>query len=170
MEIKLSEGKDINAIMEIIKDAQELLASQNIDQWQNAYPNIAQIKEDIHNKNSFVICKKHEIIASLMFSTKIEHTYNEIDGKWLSAEKSKYGVIHRLAVSKHHHKKGIAKFIFTYFENLLSTLEINSMKIDTHPDNITMQTLLKKMNYIYCGVIYLEDNDKRFAYEKILKK
>ena len=39
MNLLRAKKKDLKGIMDIIKDAQELLANQNIDQWQNGYPN-----------------------------------------------------------------------------------------------------------------------------------
>lgn len=41
------------------------------------------------------------------------------------------------------------------------------IKVDTHEENISMQKLLKKNNFKYCGIIYLEDKSKRIAFEKI---
>lgn len=43
---------------------------------------------------------------------------------------------------------------------------IHSIKIDTHKDNKAMQRVLKKNNFTYCGIIYLEDNSERIAFEK----
>ena len=42
------------------------------------------------------------------------------------------------------------------------------MRIDTHEENLGMQGLLKKLGYHHCGVIYLENNDKRLAFEKLI--
>ena len=39
--------------------------------------------------------------------------------------------------------------------------------MDTHEDNISMQRLLEKNNFKYCGIIYLEDGNKRIAFEKL---
>ena len=38
---------DLNAIMNIISQAQNYLKEQGIDQWQNGYPNRQTIKKDI---------------------------------------------------------------------------------------------------------------------------
>ena len=51
MKIRLSKTKDIPQIIAIIDDAKTYLAGQNIDQWQNGYPNTEQIENDIKNKN-----------------------------------------------------------------------------------------------------------------------
>jgi len=45
---------------------------------------------------------------------------------------------------------------------------IHSIKIDTHEQNISMQRLLDKNGFQYCGVIFVADQSPRVAYEKIL--
>ena len=42
--------------------------------------------------------------------------------------------------------------------------------MDTHGDNKVMQSLLTKLGFIYCGTIYVEEDDyPRLAYEKLNK-
>ena len=91
-----------------------------------------------------------------------------IEGNWKTKNNATYGVIHRMAVSNKFRGKGIAKFIFFQCEQFLKQNNIKSMRIDTHEKNLGMQGLLKKLGYHYCGVIYLENNDKRLAFEKLI--
>ena len=51
------------------------------------------------------------------------------------------------AVSSKFRNKGVAKFIFEQCEQLLLKNHIDSMRIDTHQDNLAMQGLLKKLKY-----------------------
>ena len=162
--------EDIPAILAIINDAKALLKSLNINQWQNGYPNKAQILQDIANNESFVVVNDtHTIMATTMFTCKPEPTYKTIkDGKWLIDENLPYGVIHRLAMKKEYRGLGIAQFIFKEFHNQLKKNHIKSLKIDTHENNLGMQHLIKKMGYQYCGIIYTSYGDKRLAFEKII--
>jgi hypothetical protein len=78
--------KDLTSIMAIIGDAQEYLKEQNIDQWQNDYPNTDIIINDILNKESYLVKSNSDnVIATAMFSTRLEPTYKVIDGKWMSS-------------------------------------------------------------------------------------
>ncbi|HBN29292.1 MAG TPA: GNAT family N-acetyltransferase, partial [Clostridiaceae bacterium] len=45
---------------------------------------------------------------------------------------------------------------------------VHSIKIDTHRENKSMQRLLKKNGFEYCGIIYLKDKSERIAFEKTL--
>ncbi|MEP0266557.1 GNAT family N-acetyltransferase [Dokdonia sp.] len=154
--------------MDIIHYAQRYLASLNIDQWQDGYPDETQIKKDIENKKSYVVeNKEQQIIATFMFTTTGEPTYTTINGKWLTNTNATYGVIHRIAVAENCTNKGMATTIITHCENQLQKQSIASMRIDTHLDNLGMQHILKKINYSYCGIITLTSNAIRLAYEKI---
>lgn len=169
MKIQLATTADIPRILEIIDDAKALLKSLHIDQWQNGYPNQTQIENDIVNNESFVVLNSdNQIVATTMFSIKGEPTYKVIEGNWIIAESEKYGVIHRLATGKEFRKNGIAQFVFEYFHDFLKQKNIQSLKIDTHQDNHGMQSLVKKLGYQYCGIIYTSYGDKRLAFEKII--
>ena len=160
---------DLPDIMSIIRDAQSLLAAQHIDQWQNGYPTESILLKDIMQKECYVLkSKNYESMATAMFSTRGEPTYSKIEGQWKTETKTKYGVIHRMAVDKNHRGRGLAKFIIASCEQWLLDDKITSMRIDTHKDNLMMQHLLKQQGYNYCGIIYLDNGDKRLAFEKIL--
>lgn len=169
MKIKLSTLKEIPIILEIIEDAKTYLASQNIDQWQNGYPNAAQIENDILNGESFVVINdENQVMATSMFSTNKEPTYKIIEGNWIINEDEIYGVIHRMAIKKEFRKFGLATLLFDEFHLQLVEKNIKSLKIDTHEDNRGMQSLIKKLGYTYCGIIYTNYGDKRLAFEKVI--
>ena len=169
MKIQLTTLKEVPRILEIIEDARTYLASQNIDQWQNGYPNAAQIENDILNGESFVVINdENQVIATSMFSTNKEPTYKIIEGNWIINEDMIYGVIHRMAIKKEFRKFGLATMLFDEFHMQLVEKNIKSLKIDTHEDNIGMQSLIKKLGYTYCGIIYTNYGDKRLAFEKVI--
>ena len=169
MKIQLSTIENIPAIMEIINDAKELLASLKIDQWQNGYPNSEQVEQDILKGESYVVINdENQVIATSMFTTNPEPTYKVIDGNWIIDESKIYGVIHRMAIKKEFRKFGLATFMFHEFHLQLLEKNIKSLKIDTHEENIGMQSLIKKLGYKYCGVIYTSYNAKRLAFEKVV--
>ena len=169
MKIQLSTFEDIPAIIAIINDAKEYLASQKIDQWQNGYPNAEQVANDIKNNESYVVVNdENEVIATAMFTTNPEPTYKIIDGNWNIDENEKYGVVHRMAIKKEFRKFGLATFMFHEFHMQLLEKNIKSLKIDTHEKNLGMQALIKKLGYTYCGIIYTNYHAKRLAFEKVI--
>ena len=169
MRLQLSTTFKHTNILQIINDAKVYLKSKEIDQWQNGYPNQTQIEQDIANNESYVLINdENQVIATSMFSIRPEPTYKVIDGEWKINENEKYGVIHRLAIDKNYRKKGIASYVLKEFHQKLMKQQIRSLKIDTHEDNHEMQYLVKKLGYVYCGIIFTEYNAKRFAFEKVI--
>jgi RimJ/RimL family protein N-acetyltransferase len=169
MELMKSTETDITKIMEIINQAQFTLKQQGINQWQNNYPNKETIIKDIKDNFSYVLLKDMNIVGTVALSFEGEKTYESIfEGQWITNDK--YAVIHRLAVENAHKGSGISSQIIKEIEQHCINKGVNSIKVDTHEENIAMQKMLKKNNFKYCGIIYLEDNSKRFAFEKILSE
>ena len=159
--------EDINNIMKIINEAKEYFRKNKINQWQNGYPNRDTIYTDIKNNSSYVLESKNEILATAMVSFEEDKTYRNIyNGEWVN--NGDYAVIHRIAVSEKSKGNGVASTIIKEVENLCKENKVNSIKIDTHKDNISMQKLLAKNDFKYCGIIYLEDGSERIAFEKII--
>lgn len=158
---------EIDNIMSIIKQAQASLKEQGINQWQDGYPNVKTIRKDVTNKNSYVLIKDNHIIATVAISFYGEKTYDHIyEGEWIS--NNEYAVIHRIAIDNNYKGLGLSSQIFKNIEQLCLNKGIHSIKVDTQEENISMQKLLKKNKFKYCGIIYLEDESKRIAFEKTL--
>lgn len=173
MEFRKSVETDINNIMKIIKQAQVYFKEQGIDQWQNGYPNVETISNDIADKNSYVLLKDNKIVATAAVSFDGESTYDSIyEGGWIT--NNEYAVIHRIAVDNTYKGSGLSSEIIKHVEQLCLNKGVHSIKVDTHEENISMQKLLKKNKFKYCGIIYLEDRSKiedrgkRIAFEKTL--
>lgn len=167
MELRKGNPTDANDILGIIKQAQDYFKIQGINQWQNGYPNLETIKHDIHMGYNYVLLKEKVIIGTVALGFDGEKTYNNIyNGKWRSNQS--YAVIHRLAVDSEYKGSGIASIIINKIEELCIKSKIKSIRVDTHKDNRSMQNLLHKNGFVYCGIILLEDKSERLAYEKIL--
>ena len=167
MEFRRSTEIDINSIMGIINQAQTYFKEQGINQWQNNYPNIKTIKDDINSNNSYVLLKDDCVVATVAVSFDGEKTYDKIyEGEWVS--NNEFAVIHRIAVDNLYKGLGVSSEIIKNVERLCLSRNIHSIKVDTHEENVPMQELLKKNKFNYCGIIYLECGDKRIAFEKTL--
>lgn len=167
MKFRKAVETDIKYTMNIIKQAQNYFKEQGIDQWQDNYPNIETIKNDVNNGESYVLLKENNIVATVAVSFNGEKNYETIyEGKWLTS--GEFAVIHRIAVDNSYKGLGLASEIIKSVEKLCLNNEVHSIKIDTHEENMSMQNLLKKNGFKYCGIIYLEDKSERIAFEKIL--
>ncbi|MGI6664753.1 MAG: GNAT family N-acetyltransferase [Christensenellaceae bacterium] len=98
---------DLEEIATLIEEARGFLKEQGINQWQGEYPNKESAAEDIESGAGYVIEENGEIVAVAALLFGEEPNYKEIDGAWLSDEA--YATIHRVAVSRHHRGKGLAR-------------------------------------------------------------
>lgn len=162
-----SKESDLSEIMRIIQSAQDYFKSQGINQWQNGYPNENSILADIQNGNSYVLKEGEIILGTMALIFGIEKTYETIhEGQWHNDDD--YAVIHRVAVSPLYKGKGISWDLMRQAEMACLELGVKTIRVDTHEINEPMKGLLKKLEYKYCGIIYLLDGQKRVAYDKIL--
>lgn len=151
---------DLDFIMSIINEAKDYLKDNNVNQWQDAYPNKEILFKDINNDELYVI-KDNDLIIGVFALSNYEETYNKIyEGNWASDKD--YTVIHRLAISNAYKGKGVTKFIFDYLKD-----KYNYIRVDTHRDNIAMNKCLINNGFIYRGIIYLnrDGDNKRNAYD-----
>ncbi|MBQ8306916.1 MAG: GNAT family N-acetyltransferase [Blautia sp.] len=164
MKIRRSTEKDFDRMMEIYGYARKFMAEHgNPNQWgPTNWPPEELIHRDIRDRNSYVcVNDKGTVIGTFfyVFGEDIEPTYREItEGGWL--DDSPYGVVHRIAGDGS--ERGIGAFCINWAYE-----KCGHLRIDTHGDNTVMQKLLKKLGFVHCGTIYVEeDNDPRLAFEK----
>ena len=164
MIIRHATEHDFARMMEIYSFARRFMAEHgNPNQWgPTQWPPEGLIRNDIRDGNSYVCVNKDGIVIGTFYfiqGTDIEPTYRNItEGAWL--DDSSYGVVHRIAGDGS--EKGIGAFCINWaFE------QCGHLRIDTHGDNIVMQNLLKKLGFVHCGTIYVEEDDyPRLAFEK----
>lgn len=167
MHFRKAVGGDADRIMEIIRQAQRYFRENGIDQWQNGYPNPDVVMNDIKNENNYVLLKCGSIIATAVVSFDGEETYGSIyEGNW--AGSGSYAVIHRIAVEQSMKGSGIAAVMMGNIETLCRKAGMQSIRVDTHRDNRSMQRMLSKNGFQYCGIIYLKDGSERLAFEKLI--
>lgn len=167
--IRHTTEEDLHAVMAIIERAQEDFRGRGIDQWQNGYPNEQVIRGDIERGESYVVCAEDRVIATAMITFAPDPNYAVIyDGEWLLPEAACYATIHRIAVDLDERGRGVAEWIVRQVERMCRKRGVESLRIDTHRDNGSMQRVAEKCGLTHCGTILLADGAERLAYEKIM--
>jgi GNAT superfamily N-acetyltransferase len=168
LKIRRAKLLDIDGIMPIIYNAQKYLAAQDIDQWQNSFPNENVIKNDIQNAEAYVICDGETLAAYFAFFTPPEPAYKNIEnGRWL-IDTENYCAMHHVAVSGDYRGRGLAHMIYKKCEERAREGGFDSLRVDTHEDNKIMRHTAEANGFVYCGVVYYNENMKRIAFEKSL--
>lgn len=160
-EIRPAASGDLPEINRIYDTARDYMKhSGNPKQWSGGYPWPELLDNDIKKRQMFVMSVNGIIYGVFTFIIGIDPNYMEIEnGAWQNDEP--YGVIHRIASDGKH--PGIFKaclaFCLAYTDNI---------RIDTHADNVKMQTVLADNGFVKCGTIYVQDgvsnHSPRIAY------
>jgi len=173
MIFRKSNAQDIDKMMDIVNDAKSLLKSQNINQWQSGYPNRLLLEQDIRDGIGYVLCDGGDIVGMCAITFGADESYYKIDGHW-KTNNSNYAVVHRMAVASNKHNQGLGVKIYQEAEKLAIKQNVQSIRADTHQDNIAMQKTMKKSGFEPCGIIYIkggeENGHPRLAMEKIIVK
>ena len=166
MIFRKAEIKDIDTIEQIMLAASGRLGAAGIDQWQRGYPNRTSVERDVADGVGYVVCDNEQIVAygAIIFTGEV--AYNDLTGgEWLTA--GDYAVVHRLCVAADRVGQGWSRCFMQCAEQLAQENSLPSIRIDTHPDNQIMQSLISSLGFTYCGDVVIES--RRLAYEKILQ-
>lgn len=159
--------EDIEPIWEILQAAIQRRKEMGSTQWQDGYPNLEQVNEDIAKGRGYVFKNQNKIVAYAAFIMNDEPAYSNIVGQWLSEDD--FLVIHRVAVSSAELGKGYGRRLLLKAEEVALKNNIRSIKIDTNFDNYAMLHILEQLDYTFCGLVYLRGQERQ-AFEKILRQ
>ena len=162
MEIRLAFPNEVDAIMQVIEEAQKCLADAGSTQWQNGYPNTETIIDDIISGQAYVALEEGELLAYAAVTKSPEKAYEAIyDGNWEGKE-AEYLVFHRIAVASDVQGQGVAQ---TFLEGLIEGFDYLDFRSDTHDQNKVMQHIFEKLGFKQVGKVPVDG--ERLAYQKI---
>ena len=174
MKLRQATMADFDHIMEILKDGANQLAERGVDQWQGEYPSPDQIKEDIENGWAYLaVSQDGETVGAIAIVPAPDHSYDNLKGRWL-LDTNNYVVIHRVAIHSNHAGNGYATKLLTEVIDQIrdNYLNIDSIRIDTHEDNLAMQHLIDKMGFTKVGELHgvYRPNEISYVYENVREK
>lgn len=151
MVIRKANNNDLQAIKEVYDIAVKHMNDEgNINQWNDYNSFEVGVKKYINDGCFHVVLLENEIVGFFALIYGIDKTYNVIRyGNWLNNDE--YVTIHKIAVK--YYQKNIASFILNYIIDEIKNKNIYNIRIDTHKDNISMQTFLNKKGFTHCGEI-----------------
>ena len=152
MQIRIATSEDLDDLVRIYAAARRYMAEHgNPHQWGDGRPTPEEIANSV-KEGACRIGVDEDDRAHFSFTIYSEEdpTYQQIyDGAWLNDEP--YVTIHRVA------SDGIMKGVFS---SVLTRAKDEA--------NMTMQHIVAKAGFSYCGIIHLEDGDPRLAYQLVL--
>ncbi len=151
---------DLDQIAEVAKSARLKMISEGLYQWPGEYPNRSNFESDLHQNALYVYKEDSKILGSISLLEDHEEAYREIT--W---NKDRSLVIHRIIVDPSAQGKGIGLQLFLFAITFAKELGLESVKVDTHPQNYKMQGLIAKAGFEKVGYL---SGINRLAYEIVL--
>ncbi len=176
---------DIPLIMQFIAEAIQHLKDQDIDQWQDGYPNEAGIRADIAAQTGYLAlwqpqpangavmpdgaasaASAAQAVGYCCIDFSGERAYDVItSGQWNTA--APYAVVHRMTIGDAYKGKGLAAGLLARVDEVCRAKGTTAFRIDTHPDNVKMQHVLVRHGFALCGTVMYESG-VRLAYDKAI--
>lgn len=161
-----AEERDVERIWQIIGQAKAQMQRLGSRQWDESYPAIGDIRQDIREGNGYVICREGRVVAYGVISFDGEPAYEEIEGEW--PDDLPYVIVHRLAVADEAKRQGVAKQFMLQAEEVSRKRGVYRFRVDTKYDNAYMLRLIEALGFDYCGEVYYRNHSARRAFEKRL--
>lgn len=154
---------DLDTVMMIIEKARILLKENGNPQWQDGYPFIETIRNDIRQGYSWVLIDEPKIVGTAVLQLTPEQIYAGIkNGTWANSD-APYATIHRVAALPSQCGQGLGKFIFSNLITVGYLQGMRNFRYDTHYKNIPVQKIGKDLGFVKRGTIYR--NDKHMGFE-----
>lgn len=169
--LRKAKAADFKQVSQLIEIGRRLLKEDHSPQWQDGNPSPPLLLQDIEKQRGYVLIYQEEIVGYGVLIELPDEAYEKIvEGKWKSGT-SQYASIHRMVVNPDYKGKGLG-------ENLLRLLKKEALekgffdiRIDTHEQNLRMQHLIRKLDFSYQGIVYVDDSKdgERLAYQWVLE-
>lgn len=139
---------DAEAILDIYKRAAQKMTEQGIDQWDELYPDISDVTNDVSECCIFVGEHNGKIISVYTLNRKYDEEYE--NGLW-KYPKDSCAVIHRLCVDPRLQHSGIGILTMQHIEKTAMDEKIKSLRLDVFSKNPYAIRLYQKLNYSIVG-------------------
>ncbi|MGL5329407.1 MAG: GNAT family N-acetyltransferase [Peptostreptococcaceae bacterium] len=157
--------KDIDNIMEIIKETVKEMKTYNNTQWDETYPQAIDFIRDIELEDLYVEKQKDVLTGFICINDVEASEYKELN--WSSNEKCM--VIHRMAVNPRCRNQGVGSRLMNFAQNLAIKEGVKYLKTDTYSRNIKMNSLFERFEYNYIGDVNFREKEFPFyCYDKVL--
>ena len=157
---------DIEPIMKLVAEVVPVMRASGNFQWDEAYPNIEVFTKDLELNQLWVADVDGSIAGFSAITTDQDAEYANVG--WDINEPAI--VTHRLAVSIHHRRQGIAEALLKQAEIVALKRNIYILRIDTNSSNKATRMLFPKLGYEFAGETGLgfRPNLRFYCYEKRL--
>lgn len=161
---------EIGEIIALTRFCGTHMRQNGIDQWDENYPDRANIQRDLESGTLFAYRENESILGIVVLNENQDEEYSEIN--WLTHEDQRNLVIHRLAVLPEQQGNGIARKLMDFAEMHAHSNGYDSIRLDTFSQNPRNQKFYDARGYTNLGPVFLKYKKEHpyFCYELLLNK
>lgn len=165
--IRKANLNDLREIKKLTEACATVLQEQNIFQWNEHYPSLEKLQNDIEKQELYVFEEENMIIAIIVLTPNMDEVYRNIN--WLSKTANNL-YVHRLATHPAYWGKGYARKMMDFAEEFARNKNFISIRLDTFSKNTRNQKFYEARGYTKLGDVYFpHKNEYPFhCYEKLL--
>jgi len=140
-------------IMEMIEAAKVIMNEQGIDQWNEEYPWLEDIEEDINNHIGYVLEKEGHIHGYVCINFNEQEDYNHlVEGSWSESD-GKYATIQRMVIDPEQTGKSYGSQMMVGIQDIVLEKGVHEIRLDTLANNGPMCRLIEKNHFEKRGKI-----------------
>jgi ribosomal protein S18 acetylase RimI-like enzyme len=155
---------DYEEVLEVFRSAVGHMRSQDIEQWDEIYPDPKTLLEDIQSGQMYLLAENGRILSAVVLNEDQAEEY--LTGDWLYRDR-KVAAIHRLCVHPEYQKRGIARETIFTAEQILTEMGYTIIRLDAFVQNPRAVRLYESMGYRHAGQVVFRKGDF-YLFEKQL--
>ncbi len=167
--IKKASIKDLDELYLLTKNCAQHLIENEIYQWNEYYPSLEVLKNDIELQQLWKFENNNEIVGIIVLTEVEDEEYKSV--QWLTNNTNNL-YIHRLAVQPKFQGKGYAQQLMDFAENYARENNFNSVRLDTFSQNLRNIKFYETRNYKRLESIYFPKQSEFpfYCYELVLNE
>ena len=146
---------------QIMKEVVADMLDGGIDQWDEIYPSLEDLRNDILGETAFGYFEENRFGAYFVMNDVFSPEYESLD--WKVSGKALF--IHRLSVKPSMQGRGIAKFCMSFAEAFARKNGYDAIRLDAFPKNRAAIRLYEHLNYSKIGSVMFRKGEF-YCYEK----
>lgn len=163
-DFRLADVSDFAAVQSLFKLAISKMQAEQIDQWDEVYPDQAILAADIDRRQMYLLVIDGVIAAAIVLNEYQDEEYAAGDWNFLNG---RIAVIHRLCVHPVFQDAGIGKRTIQLAEEILASQGYAAIRLDSFLENPKALRLYRRLGYRPAGTVRFRKG-KFQLFEKML--
>lgn len=166
--IRTAKYQDLAAIKSLTEACAHAMQKKGILQWNKFYPSLERLKNDILQKELYVLEEEGELEGIIVLTPTIDEEYLPIT--WRTPNGNNL-YVHRLATNPQKWGGGHGRTLMDFAEDFARKHNYDSVRLDTFSQNQRNQRFYEARGYKRLGKIYFPKQSEAafYCYEKVIE-